>query len=65
VHRACAKHTAGEPDGLIALVALTGSLSTKFGVIISGIHRQSPYIKLNIVGILQGLPRALGRRAVF
>src|SRR5713226_8517210 len=42
----CAKHAAGEPDGLIALVALTGSLSTKFGVIISRIHRQSPFIKL-------------------
>src|SRR5216683_3750429 len=61
----CAKHAAGEPDRLVTLVTLTGSFSTKFGVIVGRIHRRSPFVKLDSDGIRQGLPRARGRPAVF
>src|SRR5713101_509326 len=54
----CAKHGSGEPDRLVALLALTGSSFTKIGVITDGIHRQSPSTKLDLVGLPAGSPAA-------
>src|SRR5260370_14164801 len=40
----CAKHGSGEPDRLVALLALTGSSFTKTADIADGIHWRPPFI---------------------